>query len=896
MNDESPKRKNHARVFNTSTFIMLLLTLSFLQCKKDDFTNETKGLCPVVLFTDPANDDVNVVLNTKITATFNEAMDSSTINWKTFIVHQGTVQILGTVSYSGIMATFSPNENLISNTVYTGTISTETRDLDGNYLQEDYVWSFTTGSAIDTVPPLIIATDPVNGATNVVLNKKITASFNESMDPNSIHNQSFMLMEGANLISGTISFKLQKNGSSATFTPDVDLTLNTIYTGIITTVVTDASGNPLANDFKWSFRTGVLSDNVNPIVISTDPADGAINVALNKNVTATFSEPMNPSSLNSLTYTLKIGTTNVPGSVSYNGNNAVYIPTKNLTPSTTYTATITTGATDASGNPLLANYTWIFTTGFSPDITRPVVISTDPMNSASNVALNKIITATFSEPMDPNTINPSTFLLKFGTNTVPGVISYSGNNAVYTPLNKLTPSTTYTGTITTGAKDAAGNTLASNYVWSFTTGIAADTTRPIIISTDPDNLDINVAINKNISATFSKSMDPLTINSTTFLLKQGTNNVSGGISYSGNKALYSPTNDLMPNTKYNATITNSVKDATGNFMANDYTWSFTTGSVLDTVKPKVILTNPTNNANNVALNEIITADFSKIMDPMSINSSTFTLKQGANTITGGISYSGNKASFNPTNNLLSGTTYTVTITTGAKDLSNNSLASNYVWTFSTLAPLGPGSINLDCAADFACLAGSTVTNTGGSIVSGDLGLSPGTAVIGFPPGKVINGAILINSSKANAAKLCLTDAYNDGAGRSTNVIVNATGELGGLTLAPGLYKSAPGSFGITSSDLTLDAKGDKNAVWIFQMPSSTLNVGNGRKVILSGGAQAKNVYWIVGTSATIGTTAEMKGNILADQSITLKTGASLLGRALTRIAAVTLDNNKVTKP
>jgi len=120
--------------------------------------------------------------------------------------------------------------------------------------------------------------------------------------------------------------------------------------------------------------------------------------------------------------------------------------------------------------------------------------------------------------------------------------------------------------------------------------------------------------------------------------------------------------------------------------------------------------------------------------------------------------------------------------------------------------------------------------------------------------------------------------------------------LGGLTLAPGLYKSGPGSFDITGSDLILDAQGDINAVWIFQMPSSTLTVGNGIKVTLIGGAQPGNIYWIVGTSATIGTTAEMKGNILADQSITLETGAILHGRALTRIAAVTLDANLITKP
>lgn len=229
-------------------------------------------------------------------------------------------------------------------------------------------------------------------------------------------------------------------------------------------------------------------------------------------------------------------------------------------------------------------------------------------------------------------------------------------------------------------------------------------------------------------------------------------------------------------------------------------------------------------------------------------------------------------------------------------MAGTGLASNYVWTFSTVAPLGPLTVNLDCAAGFAILAGSTVENTGPTIIDGNLGLSAGTSVTGFPPGVVINGSIQINTTGANNAKLCLTTAYNDAAGRTLNVINVPSGQLGGLTLAPGLYRSGISSFEITGSDLTLDAQGDANAVWIFQMPSSTLTVGNAINVTLTNGASAKNIFWQVGSSATIGTTAQMKGNILADQSITLQTGAVLLGRALTRIAAVTLDSNAVTLP
>src|SRR6185436_8262898 len=199
---------------------------------------------------------------------------------------------------------------------------------------------------------------------------------------------------------------------------------------------------------------------------------------------------------------------------------------------------------------------------------------------------------------------------------------------------------------------------------------------------------------------------------------------------------------------------------------------------------------------------------------------------------------------------------------------------------------------LGTAATFAVLAGSTVTSSGATTVNGDLGVSPGTAVTGFPPG-LVNGTTHAGDAAAAQAQLDLTTAYNDAAGRTVGA-VSVAGNLGGLTLTPGLYKSTS-SLEISSGDLTLDAQGDANAVFIFQM-ASTLTTTSGRQFILSGGAKAANIIWQVGSSATLGTTSVFKGTIMADQSITLATGATLDGRALARIAAVTLDANIVTAP
>src|SRR3954469_3362953 len=196
------------------------------------------------------------------------------------------------------------------------------------------------------------------------------------------------------------------------------------------------------------------------------------------------------------------------------------------------------------------------------------------------------------------------------------------------------------------------------------------------------------------------------------------------------------------------------------------------------------------------------------------------------------------------------------------------------------------------SSTIAVLAGSGITNTGATNITGDLGLSPGTSIGGFPPG-ILTGTQHINDAMANQAKLDLTTAYNDAAGRTSTQIVTLSGNIGGLTLSPGLYKSTS-SLAISSGDLTFDAKGDANAVFIIQI-ASTLTTTSGRKVILSGGAVAANIFWQVGTSATFGTTSVFKGTVMAMQSISFNTGATLDGRALARTGSVTLAGNTIVK-
>jgi hypothetical protein len=205
-------------------------------------------------------------------------------------------------------------------------------------------------------------------------------------------------------------------------------------------------------------------------------------------------------------------------------------------------------------------------------------------------------------------------------------------------------------------------------------------------------------------------------------------------------------------------------------------------------------------------------------------------------------------------------------------------------TASAAAPVALGT-----AANFAVLAGKGIVNTGSTVVTGDLGVSPGSAVTGFPPGTK-SGTTHAADAVAAQAQADLTTAYNDAAAQTPATTVPT--QLGGTTVGPGIYKSTAGTFQITG-DLTLDAQGDPDAVFIFQTTSS-LGTGTASTVTLTGGAQECNVFWKVGSSAALGTNSSFTGNILALNSISAGTGAIVMGRTLARTGLVTLNKNTIT--
>jgi hypothetical protein len=926
------------------------------------WTFTTISPTPTVTTVIPANGAVNVPVSQVLSATFSEAMNPANISATTFTVSANGAAVPGTVAYSGLAATFTPSASLANSTVYTATITTGATSVAGIPLAANYVWSFTT----ITPAPTVTAVAPANGATSVPIAQALTATFSEAMSPGTLDAATFTVTGPSGVaVSGAVTY----SGLVATFTPAANLAYNTSYVATITTGAEDLAGTGLVTNYVWTFTTisQVLS------VTSTVPVNTATGVPADQVLSATFSSPMECPAFPAAAFTVTgPNTTAVPGTIGCSGSVATFTPAANLAFNTLFTATITTGAQNLTGASLSSNYVWTFLTVPAP--TPPTVISTVPINEATAVPTNQALSAAFSEAMTSTSINSGTFLLTVkGGASVSGVVTYvaAGSIATFTPDASLEPDTVYTATITTGANDLNGTALAQNYVWSFTTAALPIVTPPTVTSTIPAGLTLDVPFNQIVSATFSKAMDPATINSGTFTLTgPGATAVSGLVAYAsvGNTLTFTPTANLAADTTFTATITTGAQDLAGIGLVNDYVWTFTTGTTPVVDSPELVSTVPLNAATDVALNQAVSATFTKAMNPLTLTTATFLLYQGTSAsgtpIPATITYDAINfiATLTPTDQLTASTTYTATVTDGATDMAGNPLgttgASN-PWSFTTgTAAVQPPVVLGSTIALFGGFGGSAgMTNSGISTVvnNGDIGTTgASTTVTGFHDETVlpvdssagsttgctytevvnadiglVTGEIYTNTppptsgcpnegttatmaiatealSEAQTAYTTLQSSTASVApGSATQGTTLANTELGSTTLYPDVYYSAT-TVGITSGDLTLDAQGDSNAYWVFQV-GTALTVGaaaNPRSVILTNGAQASHIYWVCGSAATIngagggtfeGTVITSSGGISVSTA-GVTTITTINGRLIAMGASTTLVNTVINVP
>ena len=592
--------------------------------------------------------------------------------------------------------------------------------------------------------------------------------------------------------------------------------------------------------------------------------------------------------------------------------------------------------------------------GTPPIGVAPSVTATSPPAStpvASGVAAGARVSATFSKPMTATTLTAASFTLACPAGTpVTATVSYDAATriATLTPSVALPPRTLCVATVTTAAQDSTGLALASNFVWSFMTAPLAETTRPTVLLTVPAAGALGVPTNTRITATFSEDMAASTINGTSFTVTNTTlgTAVAGSVSYSvgARTATFTPTTPatLPINSALRATVTTAATDLAGNALAGNtavlpnagnHVWSFTTGATTDSTLPTVTSLSPPDGSAGVCLTRAVSATFSEPMDATTINTSTLRVTDNGVAVAGSVTYDAPSqvASFTPASasGFAASRSFVVTVvsgSTGVKDLAGNALAVDRVWGFSTgTQPCSSAAVSLGSAALFGAFGGGAgVTNQGiNTVVNGNLGTTAAcTLVTGFHDAANVYTETPLNVGAVNGSIYCAPPApgttttmaiatqaradalaaYNTLAAMPPGSDPGA-GQLGGLVLPAAVYTAAGGTFAVTSGDLTLDAQGNANAVWVFQS-ASALTVGlsaTPRRVLLINGAQARNVFWQVGSAARIEDRSVMVGTIIAPAGVTISTAGqtaqtTLTGRAIGLTASVTLVNTTIVAP
>lgn len=616
------------------------------------------------------------------------------------------------------------------------------------------------------------------------------------------------------------------------------------------------------------------SDNValSPVVTEVLPSAESTNVMVDTIITAEFNEAVIPLTTDDFIVTCESPCSTPTGSVTMNDANTVATFTLTaplmLDELTLYTVTIHNAISSASGVELEEPYTWEFTTGLTPDTTRPRVNQTQPMTSdpgpTANVPVNTAIAAIFSEDMLQTTVTDTTFIVTCETpcEAPAGQVSYASDarSAVFTPEQDLEVGVTYTAKVVSTVTDLSANELAGNqgpvleasdYVWSFTTVSALPVATISVDSTDPLNGGMpqvcsNTAINATFDIPSGTRLNPTTVNDSTFLIVEDDNSANAVLAESitidtdtGTIITFTPQEQLAQNVTYRATIVGGaegVKDLTvpGNEMEEDYVWTFTT------IPPE-----------------------DGCLEPIALQSAEPFGSFGG---TAGVT---NEGLLTVINGDL-GTTGVSTLVTGFV----SETGCEY-----TITPLNEGQVN------------------------GHIFTAPPPPTVACPQdGTAVTEAIAIQARlDAESAYIALTPANLPGGQDPGN------DNLGSLTLIPGVYTAQSGSFSIQGGDLTLDAQGNQNAVWVFQM-ATTLTVGGPgadfpQSVTLINGAQPKNIFWQVGSAATINSAGggNMKGTIIAQEGVSISTAGNvnivtLDGRAISLGASVTVVNTVINVP
>lgn len=709
-----------------------------------------------------------------------------------------------------------------------------------------------TGEVVGLCPT--VTTDPMDKAVDVPLNKLITATFNTNMNASTINNSTFVIKRGVTQISGKVS--PTANGAVYTFDPDVDLLPFTTYTGTISKLVTDTLRTAMIADYVWSFTTIPL------LTVSADPTAG--------------------------------GTVTGGGAFAQNS-----VVTVNAVPAAGYTFLNWTESdngpavsTSASYQfPMNGNRTLIANFELVPIGQFAVVLSANPAAGGTTTGAGSFdagtsvaVTArantgyTFVDWTENGSrISTSTniqFTLNGNRNLVANFRAIPASQfAVQLSSNPAAGGTTDgEGAYASGSSVTVSSVANTGYTFVNWTDQASGT----VLSTSP-NYTFALSANRSLIANFLLNTYTLTANA-----------VNGTVAKTPDLARYN----------HGSSVVLTATPATG------YVFSSWSGDATGTTNPLTVSMNGNKN---------VTANFT------AIPANTYTLT--VNAVNGSVAKVADQATYtNGSTVVLTATAaagYSFSSWSGDATGSINPLTvtmnanKNITANFTPLAAVGPAAVNLGTAGDFAILTKSGISTTGVTSVTGDIGVSPAaaTAITGFglimdtngqsSHTPIVTGKVFAadyaapTPAKMTTAVSDMETAFTTANGLTTPapIVGLYAGDISGRILAPGLYKWSTGVL-VTSAGVTLT--GGPNDTWVFQI-AQNLTINNNAKITLLGGAQAKNIFWVVSGQATIGSNANVSGNILSKTLVSMNTGSRLTGRLLAQ-TAVTLNASTVIKP
>jgi RHS repeat-associated protein len=644
---------------------------------------------PPVSQVQPANGASGVPENGRVIVRFAQPLQSSAVATGTVSLFQGANNIVGTVALSndGLSVTFRPSANLPANSTFTVTAT----DVTGNQTTPEFQSTFTTGSTTDSVTPTIVQTNPQNGATGVPISAPIVVQFSNPLDPSTLTLQAFTVNDP---VSGPVPGMIQvdPSGTTASFIPQGFLSVGRTFSVVLASAIEDSSGNAVeGSNTYFSFTTAFTADTTDPQMLGMSPSNGATAVPLNALITLDFSKPIDVISVSN-GLQVESGGQPVSGAIALSNSDQLvtFTPQGGLAPNATYTVVISSQITDVGGLALSNPGTFSLTTGAASDTTTPSVMGVSPTNSETGVPVNAVVQLYFSKPVVPWTVTGSTFLITYGINSVlAGTISVStdGQTATLTPSGQLNSFTTYYVQATSGITDVEGHALSS-FGSSFTTGLAADTSGPTVLTVSPANGANGTPANIRVDLMMSAPLSAASVGSNAVVLSAGGVPVTGTVTLntSGSILTFVPANLLAASTTYTVTAS-GFTDQAGNAVV-PFTSSFTTGTsgVANTTVPAVVSVSPVNGASAVSTSSPITLMFNEAVDATTVNDASVPISvSGISGVLAGsyaLDVTGTVLTFTPLSPLPGNSMVTVQVTSGVLDLSGNA-SNGFSSTFST---------------------------------------------------------------------------------------------------------------------------------------------------------------------------------------------------------------------